>query len=153
MRQTLAGMMCSKQFYHYDVDQWLSERGSDPFKANRKVGPRNDGWHHMYNGDVISMPDKWKYPRCLSGCFPRRLGIVLGKADIPIRRTKKTHRWLPWWPRFLASWRLSLRSRSAWQQLALTHAVKLCLKKPITVDFLLCREDFQAALCRGCSRA
>ena len=62
MRQALAGMMWSKQFYHYDVDQWLSERGSDPFKANRKVGPRNDGWHHMYNGDVISMPDKWEYP-------------------------------------------------------------------------------------------
>lgn len=62
MRQALAGMLWSKQFYHYDVDKWLEERGSDPFKANRKVGPRNDGWHHMYNGDVISMPDKWEYP-------------------------------------------------------------------------------------------
>ena len=62
MRQALAGMLWSKQFYHYDVDQWLEERGSDPFKANRKIAPRNDGWHHMYNGDVISMPDKWEYP-------------------------------------------------------------------------------------------
>ncbi|MBI3407232.1 MAG: glucosidase [Planctomycetes bacterium] len=62
MRQALAGMLWSKQFYHYDVDKWLEERGSDPFKANRKIGPRNDGWHHMYNGDVISMPDKWEYP-------------------------------------------------------------------------------------------
>ena len=62
MRQALAGMLWSKQFYHYDVDKWLSERGSDPFKANHKVSPRNDGWHHMYNGDVISMPDKWEYP-------------------------------------------------------------------------------------------
>lgn len=62
MRQALAGMLWSKQFYHYDVDKWLEERGSDPFKANRKVGPRNDGWHHMYNGDIISMPDKWEYP-------------------------------------------------------------------------------------------
>jgi Glycosyl hydrolase family 63 C-terminal domain len=62
MRQALAGMMWSKQFYHYDVDKWLEERGSDPFKADRKAGPRNDGWHHMYNGDVISMPDKWEYP-------------------------------------------------------------------------------------------
>jgi hypothetical protein len=62
MRQALAGMLWSKQFYHYDVDKWLEERGSDPFKANRKVAPRNDGWHHMYNGDVISMPDKWEYP-------------------------------------------------------------------------------------------
>ena len=55
-------MMWSKQFYHYDVDKWLEERGSDPFKASRKAAPRNDHWHHMYNGDVISMPDKWEYP-------------------------------------------------------------------------------------------
>src|SRR5205823_14046103 len=62
MRQALAGMLWSKQFYHYDVDKWLEERGSDPFKVTRKAGPRNDHWHHMYNGDVISMPDKWEYP-------------------------------------------------------------------------------------------
>ncbi len=62
MRQALAGMLWSKQFYHYDVDKWLEERGSDPFKATRKAAPRNDSWHHMYNGDVISMPDKWEYP-------------------------------------------------------------------------------------------
>ncbi len=61
-RQALAGMLWTKQFYHYDVDKWLEERGSDPFKANRKAAPRNDHWHHMYNGDVISMPDKWEYP-------------------------------------------------------------------------------------------
>ncbi len=62
MRQALAGMLWSKQFYHYDVDRWLEERGSDPFKPARKAAPRNDHWHHMYNGDVISMPDKWEYP-------------------------------------------------------------------------------------------
>jgi hypothetical protein len=62
MRQALAGMMWSKQFYHYDVDKWLEERGSDPFKATRKAAPRNEHWHHMYNGDIISMPDKWEYP-------------------------------------------------------------------------------------------
>ncbi|MCI0362146.1 MAG: glucosidase [Planctomycetaceae bacterium] len=62
MRQALAGMLWTKQFYHYDVDKWLEERGCDPFKATRKAAPRNDHWHHMYNGDVISMPDKWEYP-------------------------------------------------------------------------------------------
>ena len=62
MRQALAGLLWSKQFYHYDVDKWLEERGSDPFKENRKQAPRNDHWHHMYNGDIISMPDKWEYP-------------------------------------------------------------------------------------------
>ena len=62
MRQALAGMLWSKQFYLYDVDKWLEERGSDPFKATRKAAPRNEHWHHMFNGDVISMPDKWEYP-------------------------------------------------------------------------------------------
>jgi hypothetical protein len=61
-RQACAGMLWSKQFYHYDVDKWLEERGSDPFKPEHKTGPRNDQWHHMFNGDVISMPDKWEYP-------------------------------------------------------------------------------------------
>ncbi len=61
MRQALAGMLWSKQFYNYDVDRWLSERGADPFKPMR-VAPRNDRWHHMQNSDVISMPDKWEYP-------------------------------------------------------------------------------------------
>jgi hypothetical protein len=62
MRQALAGMLWTKQFYHYDVDKWLEERGSDPFNPTRKQAPRNDHWHHMYNGDIISMPDKWEYP-------------------------------------------------------------------------------------------
>jgi len=62
MRQALAGMLWSKQYYFYDVDKWLEERGADPFKEGRKFQPRNDQWHHMYNGDVISMPDKWEYP-------------------------------------------------------------------------------------------
>jgi hypothetical protein len=62
LRQAMAGMLWSKQFYHYDVDKWLEERGSDPFKPTRKAAPRNDQWHHMYNGEVISMPDKWEYP-------------------------------------------------------------------------------------------
>ncbi|HMP61064.1 MAG TPA: glucosidase [Gemmatales bacterium] len=62
MRQALAGMLWTKQFYHYDVDKWLEERGCDPFNPQRKQAPRNDLWHHMYNGDIISMPDKWEYP-------------------------------------------------------------------------------------------
>ena len=61
MRQALAGMLWSKQFYYYDVDQWLSEHGADPFNPKRRA-PRNEHWHHMYNANVISMPDKWEYP-------------------------------------------------------------------------------------------
>ena len=62
MRQALAGMLWSKQLYRYDVHRWLQERGSSPFQPSRKSAPRNESWHHMYNADVISMPDKWEYP-------------------------------------------------------------------------------------------
>ncbi len=62
MRQALAGMMWSKQFYYFDVNRWLEERGSDPFSPGSRPAPRNGQWHHMYNADIISMPDKWEYP-------------------------------------------------------------------------------------------
>jgi hypothetical protein len=62
MRQALGGMMWSKQLYYYDLDKWLEQRGADPFNPFRKSAPRNDHWQHMYNADVISMPDKWEYP-------------------------------------------------------------------------------------------
>ena len=61
MRQALAGMLWSKQFFYYDVDRWLEERGAGRFAARRRA-PRNEHWHHMYNADIISMPDKWEYP-------------------------------------------------------------------------------------------
>ena len=62
MRQALAGMLWSKQFYHYDVDAWLSERGVHWFEPRSQRAPRNEHWHHMRNADIISMPDKWEYP-------------------------------------------------------------------------------------------
>jgi hypothetical protein len=61
-RQAIAGMMWSKQYYLYDIDKWLDERGYDPSKPSDKPSPRNGEWQHMYNGDIISMPDKWEYP-------------------------------------------------------------------------------------------
>jgi hypothetical protein len=62
MRQALAGMLWTKQFYNYDLDTWLAEHGAEPFKPVRRALPRNAQWHHMANADVISMPDKWEYP-------------------------------------------------------------------------------------------
>ena len=62
MRQALAGMMWSKQFFYYDVNRWLEERGCSVYRPSAKQPPRNGQWHHMYNADVISMPDKWEYP-------------------------------------------------------------------------------------------
>ena len=62
MRQALAGMLWSKQYFYYDVNRWLEERGCDPYVASAKRAPRNGQWHHMYNAEIISMPDKWEYP-------------------------------------------------------------------------------------------
>ena len=61
-RQALAGMLWSKQFYFYDLEQWLSEHKSHPLLESGKTGVRNVEWFHMLNADVISMPDKWEYP-------------------------------------------------------------------------------------------
>jgi hypothetical protein len=61
MRQALAGMLWSKQFFFYDVGRWLKHHGIQPYKANQR-SIRNDRWGHMINADVISMPDKWEYP-------------------------------------------------------------------------------------------
>jgi hypothetical protein len=61
MRQALAGMLWSKQFFYYDLGQWLNEHGVDPYSA-RGTSVRNAQWAHMANADVVSMPDKWEYP-------------------------------------------------------------------------------------------
>jgi hypothetical protein len=61
MRQALAGMLWSKQFFYFDVDKWLEEHGADPMKPGARQ-MRNSEWFHMVNKHVISMPDKWEYP-------------------------------------------------------------------------------------------
>jgi hypothetical protein len=61
MRQALAGMLWTKQYYFFDADRWLTEHGVDPFAPSPRP-VRNREWGHMVNDDVISMPDKWEYP-------------------------------------------------------------------------------------------
>jgi hypothetical protein len=62
MRQGLAGLLWSKQFYHYVVNEWLKgDEGQNSSSPERRKG-RNCDWTHLYNADVISMPDKWEYP-------------------------------------------------------------------------------------------
>jgi len=62
MRQAFAGMLWSKQYYHYVVRDWLrGDINFPPPPPERKYG-RNQEWTHLYNSDVISMPDKWEYP-------------------------------------------------------------------------------------------
>ena len=61
-RQAIAGMLWSKQFYYYDIPQWLhGDNGQPPPPQNRQYG-RNAEWMHLNNADIISMPDKWEYP-------------------------------------------------------------------------------------------
>ncbi|MBI3961343.1 MAG: glucosidase, partial [Deinococcus sp.] len=62
MRQALGGLLWSKQFYHYDVPRWLSGDPAGPDPPAQRLGGRNHQWTHLYNADVISMPDKWEYP-------------------------------------------------------------------------------------------
>jgi hypothetical protein len=61
-RQALAGMLWSKQYYYFDLEQWLSEHDSRPLIDAARHGVRNTEWFHMLNADIISMPDKWEYP-------------------------------------------------------------------------------------------
>jgi len=63
LRQALAGMLWTKQYFYYDLDLWLDEHGAGgqlPPSERRRV--RNIDWGHMFNDDIISMPDKWEYP-------------------------------------------------------------------------------------------
>lgn len=62
MRQALAGMLWSKQFYHYDVRRWLQGDPNQPKPPRERREGRNHEWQHLYNADIISMPDKWEFP-------------------------------------------------------------------------------------------
>jgi hypothetical protein len=62
MRQAYGGMLWSKQFYHYDVKTWLEGDPAGPPPPKQRLHGRNKDWTHLYNEDIISMPDKWEYP-------------------------------------------------------------------------------------------
>jgi hypothetical protein len=61
-RQAFAGLMWSKQFYYYDVAQWLNGDPGQPPPPPERKNARNREWMHLHNSDIISMPDKWEYP-------------------------------------------------------------------------------------------
>ena len=62
LRQALAGMLWSKQFYNYSVQRWLEGDPAGPAPPPQRRFGRNSDWQHLDNRDVISMPDKWEYP-------------------------------------------------------------------------------------------
>jgi hypothetical protein len=61
-RQAFAGLLGSKQFYHYDINRWLKGDPTADKPPEERLHGRNSDWTHLYNADVISMPDKWEYP-------------------------------------------------------------------------------------------
>ncbi|MGZ8510668.1 MAG: MGH1-like glycoside hydrolase domain-containing protein [Chitinophagaceae bacterium] len=61
-RQALAGVLWSKQYYHFDVEQWLGTSDGITPVSNNKMTGRNNDWKHLKNQDIIMMPDKWEYP-------------------------------------------------------------------------------------------
>jgi hypothetical protein len=61
-RQAFAGMLWSKQYYHYVVEDWLKGDPSEPTPPHERYEGRNHDWPHLFNRDVISMPDKWEFP-------------------------------------------------------------------------------------------
>ncbi|PWT89429.1 MAG: glucosidase, partial [Acidobacteria bacterium] len=62
MRQSFAGMLWSKEFYYYEISRWLAGDPLMPKPPAERHKGRNNQWTHLYNADVISMPDKWEYP-------------------------------------------------------------------------------------------
>jgi hypothetical protein len=61
-RQAYAGLLWSKQFFHFSVKDWLEGDPSEPPPPQSRKDGRDSEWMHLYNRDVISMPDKWEYP-------------------------------------------------------------------------------------------
>ncbi|MFM9956729.1 MAG: MGH1-like glycoside hydrolase domain-containing protein [Phycisphaerales bacterium] len=61
-RQAYAGMLWSKQFFYYVVEEWLAGDKAHPPPPAARMNGRNKDWPHLFNRDVISMPDKWEYP-------------------------------------------------------------------------------------------
>ncbi len=62
MRQSLGGMLWSKQYYHYEVKDWLEGDPAFSPPPDQRLTGRNHEWRHLYNDEIISMPDKWEYP-------------------------------------------------------------------------------------------
>ncbi len=61
-RQAFAGMLWTKQYYYYVIEDWLKGDPNHPSPPNERRNGRNREWTHLYNDDILSMPDKWEYP-------------------------------------------------------------------------------------------
>jgi hypothetical protein len=75
VRQALAGMLWSKQYYVYDIERWLAEHGVDPLGSD--AGVRNQDWRHLIAEDIISMPDSGSTRGSLRGTSLSALALAL----------------------------------------------------------------------------
>src|SRR6266403_5125178 len=89
-RQAFAGLLWTKQFYHYIVDRWLDGDPDQPPPPDERKHGRNSGWRHLYNERVVSMPDKWEFPWYASWdlafhCIPLALvDVHFAKAQLDL---------------------------------------------------------------------
>ncbi|MDE1169897.1 MAG: glucosidase [Verrucomicrobium sp.] len=92
-RRALSGLLWNKQYYHFVVHQWLEGDATQPSPPYERKYGRNADWHHLYNSDVLSMPDKWEYPWYASWdlafhCIPLALvdsEFAKGQIDLLLR--------------------------------------------------------------------
>ena len=80
-RQAFAGILWSKQFFQYDVTQWLDGDPAQPLPPASRLSGRNSDWLHVTTNDIISMPDKWEFPWFAAWDWAFHL-ITLGELDI-----------------------------------------------------------------------
>jgi hypothetical protein len=85
MRQALASLLWSKQYYDYDLDRWLNDRGIHPLRNAAALDELNGRWFHMVAFDVISMPDTWEYPWFAAWDLAFHT-IALGMVDLTFAR-------------------------------------------------------------------
>ena len=94
-RQAFAGMLWNKQFYYYDIPQWLNGDPSQPKPPEERMNGRNSEWLSLDNNDIISMPDKWEYPWYASWDLAFHC-ITLALIDIEFAKKQLlllTHEW------------------------------------------------------------
>ena len=94
-RQAFAGMLWNKQFYYYDIPQWLNGDPAQPPPPEERLKGRNHTWLHLNNDDIISMPDKWEYPWYASWdlAFHCVTFAVIDAAFAKKQLLKLTHEW------------------------------------------------------------
>lgn len=94
-RQAFAGMLWNKQFYYYDIPQWLNGDPRQPPPPKERLEGRNANWLHLNNDDIISMPDKWEYPWYASWdlAFHCVTFAVIDAAFAKKQLLKLTHEW------------------------------------------------------------